>query len=218
MSCSLPHSISLRPQISRPQDSRLPPCPLEASQGRLAAQSYLPLTLEVVITDSQDRRIDSVDTVAVTWALSSPGRASLAVQGKVVVTAEDRDGVRQPGTPTQASAEIRVLPASLLTPNTPTAPPSPWPPPPRPTLLSNCTLAALSGELEDSQNNPRNDYYEYCSKPSDTFLSSAVQQLTPSTFLTSTEELTLVWWVEAAALPFTTTPAARPSPGSCQPP
>jgi len=110
VSCSLPHSISLRPQ-----DSRLPPCPLEASQGRLAAQSYLPLTLEVVITDLQDRRIDSVDTVAVTWALSSPDRASLAVQGKVVVTAEDRDGVRQPGTPTQASAEIRVLPTSLLT-------------------------------------------------------------------------------------------------------
>ena len=59
------------------------------------------LSLEVVITDSRDRRINRVDTVAITWALSAPGLASLAVQGKVMVTAEDRDGSRQPGTSTQ---------------------------------------------------------------------------------------------------------------------
>ena len=95
-----------------------------------------------------------------------------------------------------------------------------WLAAPRPTLLSNFTMAALSEELEDSQKSPRNDYYEYYSEPSDTFLSSAEQQLASSTFLTSTEELTLVWWVEAAALPYTCgqlhvfseTPALGPVP------
>ena len=101
-----------------------------------------------------------------------------------------------------------------------------WLSAPRPTLLSNFTLSSAlcalppplsnaplaslpsppscSEELEDSQmDSPRNDYYEYYSEPSDTFLSSAELQLASSTFLASTGELTLVWRVEAAALPYT---------------
>ena len=54
----------------------------------------LPTCLEVAITDSRDRGIDSMDgdSVAVSCALSALGLASLAVQGKVMVTGQD--GVR----------------------------------------------------------------------------------------------------------------------------
>ena len=55
----------------------LPPCPVQARQGRLAAHSYLDLRLEVTIKDSAGRNIDSLRGVKVDWAVSDQSLGSV---------------------------------------------------------------------------------------------------------------------------------------------
>ena len=87
LSCARPHSVQLRPQIPGPATPGLPPCPLQARQGRLAAQSYLDLKIEVTLKDAADRVIDSVAGTRVAWGLSDPSLGEVAAA----------DGVLQPG-------------------------------------------------------------------------------------------------------------------------
>ena len=68
--CARPHTVSLSPQIAGPGTPGLPPCPLQARQGRLAAQAYLDLKILVTLKDESDRVIDSVAGVKVNWDIS----------------------------------------------------------------------------------------------------------------------------------------------------
>ena len=68
--CARPHTVSLSPQIVGPDTPGLPPCPLQARQGRLAAQAYLDLKILVTLKDETDRVIDSVAGVKVNWDIS----------------------------------------------------------------------------------------------------------------------------------------------------
>jgi hypothetical protein len=93
-SCSMPHSISLRPLLPRPELPGLPPCPLQAGQ---AAPAHTDLAIEVVIKDAGEVVIDAVNSVPVQWQLSTDGLGSLAVLDRALVPGEERDGVVQHG-------------------------------------------------------------------------------------------------------------------------
>ena len=99
--CSKPHTISLQPKIAGPEDSSLPPCPIQARQGRRAAQAYLDLQILVTIKDSSDRVIDSVSSVPVTWSVSSPHLGSVSASDRVLVSPQDKETVSDPGSPFQ---------------------------------------------------------------------------------------------------------------------
>ena len=71
--------------------------PGQASQGRQAAHSYLPLTIQVTIKDAANRVIDSVENVPVSWDLSNGALGTLEKQKGLFVGADKRDGVLQPG-------------------------------------------------------------------------------------------------------------------------
>ena len=70
---------------------------LQATQGRQAAHSYLPLIIGVTITDASNRVIDSVENVQVSWDLSSSVIGTLEKKEGLFVGADTRDGVLQPG-------------------------------------------------------------------------------------------------------------------------
>ena len=84
VSCAVPHTLSLSPAIPGPGTPSLPPCPVQARQGRLAAQSYLDLRLEVAMKDSAGRNIDSLRGVKVDWAVSDQNLASVVEVGGVL--------------------------------------------------------------------------------------------------------------------------------------
>ena len=69
----------------------------QATQGRQAAHSYLPLTIQVTIKDASNRVIDSVENVLVSWDLSGSVLGTLGKQEGLFVGAGTRDGVLQPG-------------------------------------------------------------------------------------------------------------------------
>ena len=68
----------------------------QATQGRQAAHSYLPLTIQVTIKDASNRVIDSVENVLVSWDLSGSVLGTLEKQEGLIVGADTRDGVLQP--------------------------------------------------------------------------------------------------------------------------
>ena len=70
VTCAVPHTVSLSPVIAGPDLPHLPPCPVQARQGRLAAQAYLHLRLGVAIKDRDGQLIDSVQGLKVEWAVS----------------------------------------------------------------------------------------------------------------------------------------------------
>ena len=71
--------------------------PQQATQGRQAAHSYLPLTIQVTIKDASNRVIDSMNKVPVTWETTSSELGVLEKQEGVFVGSDTRDGVLQPG-------------------------------------------------------------------------------------------------------------------------
>ena len=80
----------------------------QATQGRQAAHSYLPLTIGVTIKDASNRVIDSVENVPVSWDLSSSDIGTLEKQEGLIVGAVTRDGVLQPGGAHQVLQPCRV--------------------------------------------------------------------------------------------------------------
>lgn len=82
--------------MPRPELPGLPPCPLQAGQGRLAA-IHMDLAMEVVIRDAGERVINAVNSGPVQWQLSTDRLGSLAVLDRALVPGEERDGVVQPG-------------------------------------------------------------------------------------------------------------------------
>eukprot|EP00090_Calanus_glacialis_P028973 TRINITY_DN4645_c0_g1_i5.p1 TRINITY_DN4645_c0_g1~~TRINITY_DN4645_c0_g1_i5.p1 ORF type:complete len:1790 (-),score=673.65 TRINITY_DN4645_c0_g1_i5:326-5671(-) len=99
--CSKPHTISLLPSIPGPTDTTLPPCPIQARQGRQAAQAYLDLKVLVTIKDAAERVIDSVSSVPVTWTISSPSLGSVSAPGSVITNPVTKEDVLEPGSPYQ---------------------------------------------------------------------------------------------------------------------
>ena len=87
--CAKPHTILLTPNIPGPTLPNLPPCPLQARQGRLAAQSYLDLKMLVTIKDASDRVIDSVAGVKVDWKLSDNSLGQVSALDGVIQKGED---------------------------------------------------------------------------------------------------------------------------------
>ena len=88
VTCAVPHTVSLSPSIPGPSSASLPPCPVQARQGRLAAHSYLDLRLEVSMKDSAGRNIDSIRGVKVDWAVSDQSLGSVVEAGGVL---QDRE-------------------------------------------------------------------------------------------------------------------------------
>merc|ERR1711892_23969 len=99
--CSKPHTISLLPSIPGPSDTSLPPCPIQAMQGRQAAQAYLDLKILVTIKDAADRVIDSVSSVPVTWSVSSPSLGSVSAPDGVISVPVNIEEVVDPVGPYQ---------------------------------------------------------------------------------------------------------------------
>ena len=87
VTCSVPHTISISPVIPGPDLPTIPPCPVQARQGRLAAQAYRDLRLAVSIKDRDSREIDSVKGVKVEWKVSDSSLGQ--VEGEGVL--QDRD-------------------------------------------------------------------------------------------------------------------------------
>jgi len=87
--CAKPHSIQLTPEIPGPTLPNLPPCPLQARQGRQAAQSYLDLKLLVTIKDATERVIDSVSGVPVEWKLSDQNLGGVTLADGVMQSGEE---------------------------------------------------------------------------------------------------------------------------------
>ena len=75
----------------------------QATQGRQAAHSYLPLTIQVTIMDASNRVIDSVESVPVSWELSTNILGTLEKREGVLVGTDSKDGVLQPGGAHQVS-------------------------------------------------------------------------------------------------------------------
>jgi len=98
--CSKPHTITLFPSIPGPSDSTLPPCPIQAKQGRQAAQAYLDLKILVTIKDAADRVIDSVSSVPVSWTVSEPSLGSVSSPDRLLSQSVEKEEL-EPGNPYQ---------------------------------------------------------------------------------------------------------------------
>ena len=82
--CARPHTVSLAPQIPGPSNPSLPPCPLQARQGRLAAQAYLDLNILVTFKDESERVIDSISGIKVTWDVSDQNLGHVKMSDTVI--------------------------------------------------------------------------------------------------------------------------------------
>ncbi|KAG0718781.1 Nuclear pore membrane glycoprotein 210 [Chionoecetes opilio] len=77
--CAVPDSISLLALVRRPTGTRSP-CPAMAELGRAVAHCHKPLNLEVVVTDSEQRRFDNISSLALAWEVSNISLAAIPKQ------------------------------------------------------------------------------------------------------------------------------------------
>jgi len=99
--CSKPHTITLQASIPGPSDASLPPCPIQASQGRQAAQAYLDLQIFVTVKDAANRVIDSVSSVPVDWTVSNPSLGSVSSPDRLLSSTVSKEEIGEPGQPFQ---------------------------------------------------------------------------------------------------------------------
>ncbi|XP_045135135.1 nuclear pore membrane glycoprotein 210-like [Portunus trituberculatus] len=77
--CALPDTISLIALIRRPTGTHSP-CPAMAELGRAVAHCHKPLNMEVVVTDSEQRRFDNISSLALEWEVSNISLAAVPKQ------------------------------------------------------------------------------------------------------------------------------------------
>ena len=69
-------------------------CGVDSVSQRLAAQSYLDLTLTAVVRDEMGRQLDNFSSVELLWSLSDGRLAQLTSHNSVLVQTRDADGYR----------------------------------------------------------------------------------------------------------------------------
>ena len=67
--CAEPAALQLTPLVSQPKG--LPPCPVSLESGAIIpAQNYLPLNIQIVVTDRHGRAFDNISSLPLEWSLS----------------------------------------------------------------------------------------------------------------------------------------------------
>ncbi|XP_068200875.1 nuclear pore membrane glycoprotein 210 [Palaemon carinicauda] len=74
--CALPDAISLSAIIKKPAAAKAP-CPGVAKIGVTVAHCNKPLNMEVIVTDSENRKFDNISSLALRWGLSNEVLASV---------------------------------------------------------------------------------------------------------------------------------------------
>ncbi|XP_064117078.1 nuclear pore membrane glycoprotein 210-like [Macrobrachium nipponense] len=74
--CALPDAISLSAIIKKPAAAKSP-CPGVAKIGVSVAHCNKPLNMEVIVTDSENRKFDNISSLALKWGLSNEALASI---------------------------------------------------------------------------------------------------------------------------------------------
>nr|XP_045612932.1 nuclear pore membrane glycoprotein 210-like isoform X2 [Procambarus clarkii] len=72
--CALPDAISLAAIIKRPV-AALSSCPAVAETGVTVAHCYKPLLMEVIVTDSENRKFDNISSLVFKWSVSNESLA-----------------------------------------------------------------------------------------------------------------------------------------------
>ncbi|XP_071543821.1 nuclear pore membrane glycoprotein 210 [Panulirus ornatus] len=72
--CALPDAISLAAIIKRPI-AALSSCPATAELGVSVAPCYKPLQMEVIVTDSENRKFDNISSLVLKWSVSNEALA-----------------------------------------------------------------------------------------------------------------------------------------------
>ncbi|XP_042211678.1 nuclear pore membrane glycoprotein 210-like isoform X2 [Homarus americanus] len=77
--CALPDAISLAAIIKRPV-AAVSPCPAVAEIGVSVAHCYKPLSMEVIVTDSENLKFDNISSLVLKWNLSDETLASIPAE------------------------------------------------------------------------------------------------------------------------------------------
>ncbi|XP_063610154.1 nuclear pore membrane glycoprotein 210-like [Penaeus indicus] len=93
--CALPDSISLQAVSKRPVGAQ-GQCPVFAEIGIALAHCYKPLQLEVIVTDSENRKFDNVSSLALKWELSDDSLASTPAEPSSLTQVTNLHGYNLP--------------------------------------------------------------------------------------------------------------------------